>query len=337
MKLLILGGTMFLGRHIVEAALRRDHEVTLFNRGQHHSHLFPEVEKLHGDRDGGLAVLEGRTWDGVIDTCGYVPRVVKASAELLAGAVDHYTFISSISVYSDFSQVGMDENGPKQTLSDPTVEEVTGEVYGGLKFLCEQAAEAAMPERVLNLRPGLIVGPYDYIPRFAYWLQRVAKAGEVLAPGPPARRVQLIDARDLADWIVRMGETRTTGTFNATGPDHPLTMQQFLETIRTISNSQATFTWMAESFLLEHDVRPFDEMPFWMPEATQGALEINIDKALAAGLTFRPLAETVKDTLNWLTTTQLNDKAGDLSLMRSQTGMSPEREAELLKAWQQRL
>src|SRR5262245_38592594 len=193
MKLLILGGTVFLGRYLVETALAHGHEVTLFNRGQHNPDLYPDVEKLHGDRDGGLDILRGRRWDAVIDTCGYVPRVVRASAELLAGAVDHYTFISSISAYPSFKAIGNDERPPVGTLADPTVEEVTGESYGPLKALCEQAVEQALPGRTLNIRPGLIVGPYDPSDRFTYWPHRVAQGGEVLAPGRPERHVQVVD------------------------------------------------------------------------------------------------------------------------------------------------
>jgi uncharacterized protein YbjT (DUF2867 family) len=213
MNLLILGGTIFLGRHLVEAALRHNHQVTLFNRGRHQPELFPEVEKLRGDRDGGLEVMRGRQWDAVIDTSGYVPRLVQASAEILAGAVKHYTFISSISVYANFSPSGNNESTPLQVLADPTVETVTPETYGGLKALCEQTAEAAMPGRVLKVRAGLLVGPYDPIPRFAYWLRRVSQGGEVLAPGRPDRFIQLIDARDLAEWIIHMAEANLSLDF----------------------------------------------------------------------------------------------------------------------------
>ncbi len=208
MKLLVLGGTVFLGRHLVEAATARGHSVTLFNRGQHNPELYPEVEKLRGDRDSDLSALQGRRWDAVIDTCGYLPRAVRASAELLADAVDHYTFISSISVYADFHTPAMDESAPVGTLADETVEEVTGETYGPLKALCEQAAERALPGRVLNIRPGLIVGPHDPTDRFTYWPVRVARGGEVLAPGRPHVPVQVIDGRDLAEWTVRMVEAR---------------------------------------------------------------------------------------------------------------------------------
>src|SRR5688572_29497367 len=197
MRLLVLGGTKFLGRAVVEAAVARGHEPTLFHRGLTNPGLFPDLEHLRGDRDGGLAALQGRTWDAVIDPSGYVPRIVRASAELLADAVEHYTFISSISVYPSFPTPGMDESSPVGTLEDPTVEDVPAH-YGPLKALCEQAAEAAMPGRVFHVRAGLIVGPNDPSDRFTYWPVRVAKGGDVLAPGSPERPVQIIDVRDLA-------------------------------------------------------------------------------------------------------------------------------------------
>src|SRR5579863_2076845 len=230
MKLLILGGTVFLGRSIVEAALSRGHEVTLFNRGLHNPDLFPEVEKIRGNRNEDISLLQegDRHWDATIDTSGYVPRAVQASAEALVGRVHHYTFISSISVFADFSKDGIDEQSPVGTLEDETVEEVTNESYGPLKALCEQAAERAMPGRVLVVRPGLIVGPNDVTDRFTYFPYRVAQGGEMLAPGEPEQQTQFIDVRDLAEWIVRMVEAGKTGTYNATGPDYALTMEQFL-------------------------------------------------------------------------------------------------------------
>ena len=199
MKLLILGGTVFLGRHLVEAAQARGHQLTLFNRGQHNPELFAGVEKLRGDRSGDLSALRGRRWDAVIDTCGYIPRIVRASAELLADAVDHYTFVSSLSVYADTSRPGIDESAPVGQLADETVEDITGETYGPLKALCEQAAGRALPGRVLTVRPGLIVGPHDPTDRFTYWPVRVARGGALLAPGRPERRVAFVDVRDLAE------------------------------------------------------------------------------------------------------------------------------------------
>lgn len=322
MKLLILGGTIFVGRHLVEAALARGHQVTLFNRGQHNPDLYPQVEKLRGDRDGNLTALEGRRWDAVIDTCGYVPRIVRASAELLAGAVDHYTFISSISVFPTEGVQHIDENTPVATIEDESVEEITGETYGPLKALCEQAAAAAMPGRVLNIRPGLIVGPHDPTDRFTYWPQRVARGGDVLAPGHPDAPVQFIDARDLAEWTVDMVQTKQTGLYNATGPAEPLTMGDFLRACKTTLNSDANFIWAGEAFLLEQQVTPFVEMPLWVPEDAGVLLATDCRKAIAAGLIFRPIDETIRDTLAWDQTRPADREW--------RAGLSPQRERELL-------
>ena len=301
MKLLILGGTKFLGRHLVEAALASGHEVTLFNRGRNNPELFPEVEKLRGDRDGGLDALRGRRWDAVVDTSGYLPRVVRASAELLADSIGMYVFISSMSVYADFSQPN-NENSPVGTLEDETSEEITGETYGPLKALCEKALEDVMQGRALHVRAGLIVGPYDPTPRFPFWTARVARGGEVLAPAPPERQVQMIDARDLSEWILRMIADGHAGLFNASGPDYRLTMQGFLEACRDASGSDASFTWAGEQFLLDEGVEPWGELPLWLPESLEKHrhfLASNCEKAFAAGLTFRPLVETALDTLAW--------------------------------------
>jgi 2'-hydroxyisoflavone reductase len=332
MNLLILGGTVFLGRHLVEAALVAGHRVTLFNRGQHNPDLFPQVEKLRGDRDGGLDALAGRRWDAVIDTCGYVPRLVRASAGLLAGNVDHYTFISSISVYRDLDQAPVDESSPVGVLADASVEEITGETYGPLKALCEQAAEAAMPGRVLHVRPGLIVGPHDPTDRFTYWPWRVAQGGDVLAPGRPERRVELIDGRDLAHWILRAVEARRTGVYNATGPAHELTMGDLLQTCRQATGGHATLTWVDEAFLLANGVAPWSELPLWLPEADNGVMAVDCRRAIAAGLAFRPLAETVQDTLAWLQVDKAPAEDG-LSKIELRAGMARAREAELLAAW----
>lgn len=330
MKLLVLGGTKFLGRHVVEAALARGDEVTLFNRGQHNAELFPEVEKLRGDRDGGLDILRGRRWDAVLDTSGYVPRVVRASAELLADAVDFYVFISSISAYADYRQPN-DEDSPVGTLEDETVEEVTGATYGPLKVLCERAAESGMPGRVLNVRAGLIVGPYDPTGRFTYWVERVARGGEILAPAPPTRRVQFIDARDLAEWILRMIDARRAGVFNAAGPDYKLTMGDLLEACREASDSDARFTWVGEEFLLERGVQPWGDLPLWIPESAEQHryfLAENCGRAFDAGLTFRSAADTARATLEW-------QRAGSPGIVTEgqsnlATPITPERERELL-------
>ncbi len=299
MDLLILGGTRFLGRHLVEAALDRDHRVTVFNRGKSGAGLFPRVEELRGDRGGDLSALLGRHWDAAIDTSGYLPRDVRASAGLLADSVDHYTFVSSISVYSDFGRRGFDEDAPLLEPPDPEPGELDWELYGALKVGCERAAEAAMPGRTLVVRPGMIVGPHDYTDRFLYWCRRVADGGEVLAPGDPDRPVQLIDARDLAGWTVGMAEDRRAGVYNATGPDHELTMGGMLEGMRDATGSDARFIWMPEKFLLDAGVEPWTELPFWMPEALAGILSVDVGKAVGAGLAFRPLAEIVRDALAW--------------------------------------
>jgi 2'-hydroxyisoflavone reductase len=331
MRLLILGGTVFLGRHLTEAALRHGHDVTLFNRGQHNPDLFPEVEKLRGDRKAEnelAAALRGREWDAVIDTCGYVPRVVGTSARLLADAAAHYTFISSVSVYADFRSAGMDESAPVGTLEDPSVEEVTGETYGPLKALCERAAEDAMPGRVLSVRAGLIVGPHDPTDRFTYWPRRIARGGDVLAPGRPDAPVQFIDVRDLAEWTLRMAEGRRAGVYNATGPAAPLSMGDLLGACQKVSGSGARLVWVDEKFLLDAGVQPWSEVPLWVPDEPDhaGFSAIDCRGAIGEDLTFRPLPDTVADTLAWDQTRPADGPP--------RAGLAPEREQELLTAWQ---
>lgn len=344
MNILILGGTIFLGRHVVEAALNSGHEVTLFNRGQHVCDLYPQVEQLRGDRYGDLRALEDRQWDAVIDTSGYVPSVVRASASLLASKIKQYVFISSISVYNDVSVMGIDEDAPVAMIAPERLHEAESvvpsktdatprvylEEYGALKALCEQAAEEVMPGRVLHIRPGLIVGPHDSTDRFTYWPRRIARGGEVLAPGRPARHVQLIDARDLSEWIIRLIEAGHVGTYNATSPAQLLTMQDVLETCKTVTGSDATFVWMDEAFLFSEQVEPWVQMPLWVPEdpTLAGFNAISIAKAQAAGLTFRPIATTVRDTLTWDAT-----RPADVV---HKAGLMTEDEARLLQRWHQR-
>lgn len=330
MKLLILGGTIFLGRHIVEAARQRGHTVTLFNRGQRNADLFPQLEKLRGDRraEGGLDALKGHTWDAVIDTCGYIPREVRASAQLLANATERYIFISTESVYANFQQAGIDESYATGTLADETVEEITGETYGPLKVLCEREAEAALAGRALIIRPGLIVGPHDPTDRFTYWPTRIARGGEVLAPQHAGYAVQFIDVRDLAAWTVNMVEAKQTGVFNADGPT--LTLGEVLQTSQAQSGSEARLVWVTEEFLAQNNVAPWSELPLWIPESdadSAGFARISIEKARAAGLTHRPLADTVQDTLAWAATRPAEHKW--------RAGLSAEREAELLKLWRE--
>lgn len=336
MKLLILGGTLFVGRHLVEAALARGHEVTLFNRGLSNAGLFPEVEQLRGDRGGDLSALKGRRWDALIDTCGYLPHHVETSARLLADAVDYYTFISTLSVYPESSRPGIDESAPVMTLKpeqasalskvktmSPAMGGKYRALYGPLKVLCERAVEQFMPGRALIVRAGLIVGPYEYRDGVTYWISRAAHGGEMLAPGRPGRPVQFIDARDLALWIIRMMETRRMGTFNATGPEHALTMQQFLRECIETCASDARPVWVSNRFLIDSGV---DDLPMWHPEEEKriGLASVNCDRALAAGLTFRPLGETLLDTYNW-----------DCSrpTQTARRGLQPAQESQLLEAW----
>ena len=327
MKLLVIGGTRFLGRAIVAEALADGHEITLFNRGQSNPDLYTEVETLVGDRDGGLDVLNGRSWDAVIDTCGYAPRLVRDSATKLKDAVEHYTFISSLSVYSDTAKAGQDESGALGTIEDETVEEITGETYGPLKVLCEQVVTEVMgTERALNVRAGLIVGPHDLSDRFTYWPARVARGGEVLAPGSPDSGVQFVDVRDLAAWTVHATEAKLPGPYNATGSATRLTMGEVLQTCQEASGSEARFTWVSEAFLLENEVGAYVEIPLWVPAEYAGFDSFNCRKAIQAGLTFRPLAETVRDTLTWQAT-----RPADYEW---RGGLTPEREAELLQKWQ---
>jgi len=314
MKLLILGGTRFLGRHLVAAALARNHEVTLFNRGKHASPA--GVEMIRGDRHTDLAKLQGRRWDAVVDTSGMLPRAVKAAAHALSDSVDHYTFISTQNVYADVSIPGVSESAPLRTLTSEELDEAYaidtsgepsyGKLYGGLKALCEQTTEEVIPDRVLTIRPGLIVGPDDYTDRFTYWVVRVARGGEVLAPGRPDRFVQFIDVRDLADWTLSMIERNETGVYNAQGLPGRLTMGNVLEACKAISGSDASLTWASEEFLLRENVAAWTDMPLWLPEEAaphlKGFMFINCDKALAAGLCFRSLNDTIAATLKWYQT-----------------------------------
>lgn len=331
MDIVILGGTRFVGRALVEAAQNAGHSVTLFHRGKTNPGIFPEVEHLHGDRDGGLGPLTGRRWDAVVDTCGYLPRVVRQSVEALRGTVQHYTFISTLSVYAEPTQPGMDENGPLATMPDETVEEITNETYGPLKVLCEQAVQEAYAERAFIVRPGLIVGPHDPTDRFTYWPARVAQGGEVLAPGEPERLVQFIDVRDLAEWIIRCLPERLGGVFNAVGPVPQPAMGELLEVSRRVSRSEATFTWVDEGFLVEQGVTPWTELPLWIPASepeADGFFAFDVTRAITAGLRFRSLAETVTDTLAW-NRSRPKDEA-------PRAGLAREREAELLAAWHSR-
>lgn len=329
MDILVIGGTQFVGRYLVEAALQRGHRLTLFHRGQTNPGLFSETEHLLGDREHDLQLLAGRRWDAVIDTCGYTPRAVRAAAERLSSAVDRYLFVSTIAVFADFSQPGLKEDAPLGKLPDGASQEFTPENYGPLKALCEGVVERVFGERGLLIRPGLIVGPHDPTDRFTYWVQRIARGGQVLAPGDPDRRVQFIDARDLAGWSLNRLEAGDGGAYNATGPVQPLTMGEMLKTCARVSASAPEIVWAAEDFLLSNGIEPWSELPLWLPgPEDQGLLQVDCSKALAAGLTFRPLTDTVADVLAW-------DQGRPPGLER-QAGLDPAREAEILQAWHAR-
>lgn len=336
LKILILGGTAFLGPALVNEARMRGHEVTLFNRGRTNADLFPDLETLIGDRDGQLEALRGRQWDACVDDSGYIPRMVKDSAELLAPNIGQYVFISSISVYADFSQRGLNETSPVATISAEditaakTQKDVTGANYGALKALCEQAAQAACPGKACVVRPGLIVGPLDRSDRFTYWPVRVARGGEVLAPGTPDTPTQVIDVRDLAAFIVRCLEQRTNGVFNATSAPGQLTIGEMLDSCKRVSGSDATFTWADGPWLEKQGVSAWTDMPVWVPLDGEDAGHpfIDVSRALAAGLVYRPISETVRGTLDWWQTVPQERKDAPMK-----AGITAEREASLLAAW----
>ena len=324
MRLLILGGTRFLGRHLVEAAQARGHEVTLFNRGRTAPGLFPSVEELHGDREGDLALLEGRPWDAVVDTCGYLPRIVRRSAQLLRDSVGRYLFVSSISVYADSAAASQDEQAVRAQLPAPDCEDVPSH-YGALKAACEDVVLQQFGERAILLRPGLIVGPFDPSGRFTYWVQRVARGGTVLAPAVPGYPVQFIDVRDLAAWAVDLLEGGRSGAFNASGPAAPLTFAEFLDECRRALGSQAEFVWPAASFLERSDVRPWTELPMYAGDDGIGLCRVDLTRALSARLRLRPVGATCADTAAW---------AKGLPQTEG-FGLTPGREAELLQAWRE--
>ena len=332
MRLLILGGTKFVGRHLVEAALERGHEVTLFNRGQTNPGLFPQVESIRGDRQESHAVLVGREFDVTIDTSGYLPRVVADSVEALGEGAGHYVFVSSISVYADFSQAGIDESSPVAELDDPSTEDI-GEHYGALKVACERVVQKRYGDKSLIVRPGLIVGPHDPTNRFTYWVTRIAGGGTVLAPAPAGAPCQFIDVRDLASWMLALAENRVAGVYNATGPVPTPTFAELLDGCARTAGSAPTIEWVDPQFLLDAGVEPWEELPLWSPgEEMAGILKVDVSRAVAAGLTFRPLEETTGDTLRWAREEASAGPAPPPGVPR-EAGMDPEREAKLLEEW----
>ncbi len=334
LRILILGGTGFTGPYQVRYALSRGHKVTTFNRGKTHPGESPsEVEQLIGDRNGQLDALKGRKWDVAIDNPTTLPAWVRGAAEILKGNVERYVFTSTISVYADTSK-GVDETAPlaKYEGADPYKETLEAmkasgyKTYGPLKALSEKEAEKWFPGKTLIIRPGLIVGPRDETDRFTYWPVRIDRGGEVLAPGTPSDPVQFIDARDLAEWTIRMAENRETGIYNATGPAEPLGIGEMLNGIKGALNSNTKFTWIAADFLKQQKIEAWSDMPVWAGDEL-GLARTNISHALAKGLTFHPLTETARDTLAWFKSQPQDRK----SKMRA--GITPEREAEVLTAW----
>lgn len=337
LRILILGGTGFIGPYQVRYALSRGHKVTVFNRGQRESDLPAAIEYLKGDRDdGSLDALKGREWDVCIDNPARVPSWIRDAGEILKGKVKQYVFVSTISVYADNSQPNAGEDTLLESYSGKDAMKETSKtlaadpsLYGPLKAACEREVEKWFPGIATVVRPGLIVGPNDPTDRFTYWPVRLARGGDVLAPGDGNDPVQVIDARDLAEWMIRMVESRTFGTFNAAGPDYRMSMAAMLYGIRATRSVSANLTWVPAKFLRGQKVAPWSDMPTWLPGQgeTAGFGSRDISRALAAGLTFRPLSTTATDTLDWFKSLPV-ERQGNLG-----AGLKAERETEVLKAW----
>lgn len=340
LRILILGGTGFIGPYQVRYALSRGHQVTIFNRGLREADLPAAVEYLRGDRDdGSLDALKGREWDVCIDNPTKVPYWVRDIGKILKGKVKQYVFVSTISVYADNSQPNAGEDSSLETYSGKEAMKETSKtlaadssLYGPLKAACEHESEKWFPGITTIVRPGLIVGPNDPTDRFTYWPVRLARGGEVLAPGDGNDPVQVIDARDLAEWMIRMVESRKFGTFNATGPNFRMSMAAMLHGIRATNSAGATLNWVPAEFLAEQKVAPWSDMPAWLPGQgeTAGFGCRDISRALAAGLSFRPLSTTAIDTLEWFNTLPAERRS------KLSAGVMPERETEVLAAWRAR-
>jgi nucleoside-diphosphate-sugar epimerase len=320
MRILVLGGTVFLGRHVTAEALRRGHEVTLFHRGVHGAELFADAEHVLGDRAGDLAALRGRAWDFAIDTSGYDPVDVARSSALDVG---HLVFVSTCNVYPAWPSEPVDEDSPVST---------EGDDYGQKKAACEREADAALPGRVAHIRAGLLCGPHDNIFRLPWWVRRIAAGGDIVAPGDPERTVQLIDARDLAAWMLDLAERGVAGAFNGTNAPGRTTMGEALAAAVEATGSGARLHWIVDEVLEAHGVEPWDELPLWIPEATgAGTWAVGTDRAQAAGLRCGPIAETMADTWAWLR----ERGEASLSTWRAEyrpRGLTRERERELLAA-----
>jgi 2'-hydroxyisoflavone reductase len=301
LKILILGGTTFLGPYLTNELLTHGHKVTHFNRGNEHGFDFPEVEKLQGNRDGNLKALEGRRWDAIIDTSGYLPRVVEASSKILAKATRHYTFISTISVYEDFNQPYIDENGSVSKIINNSDEKITDKTYGPFKAGCEKVIQTYFPENSLIIRPGLIVGPLDPTDRFTFWVRRIAEGGRVLVPSSLEQKLQIIDVRDLTKWIVKMVEEGATGIYNATGPKEELRFEDFINSCIQLGKKKVELVCADENFLIDHHLDNWNKLPLWFSSKSKmfGLFNISSQKAQKKGLSFRPLKETISDIIDW--------------------------------------
>jgi nucleoside-diphosphate-sugar epimerase len=343
LEILVLGGTGLIGPPMVEYALARGHKLTLFNRGKTNSHLFPDVERIKGDRNDDISALEkavadGRRWDVVIDNTASLPRWVSESAGLLSGGADLYLYTSSISAYADSSVPGADETAAVGKISAEdealakTTKDITGENYGPLKARCEEEARKAFPGKAIVVRPGLIIGPGDYSDRFSYWPIRIFSGGEVMAPGNPDDPVQFIDCRDLGEWYIRLVEGKALGTYNGVGPRSPMTIAGMLYGIRAAVDNEISFTWVDADFLEKHEVQPWMEMTVWVPPVGEyaGFSSSSIQRALDAGLSFRPLADTANATMDYW-----NSLPGERRA-KPKAGLSAEKEKKVLAAWHAR-
>jgi 2'-hydroxyisoflavone reductase len=331
LKILVLGGTGFIGPHMVREARRRGHDVTLFNRGKSNSTLFPDLELLVGDRDSGLDALKGHRWDAVVDNSGYVPRHVEDSARLLSPAVSHYLFISSISAYASFAAAN-DEDSPLATMPDETVEEVTGETYGPMKALCEQrAADEIGEDRLTILRPTYVCGPGDHTDRFSYWPVRTMRGGEMLWPGTPQDKIQIIDVRDLANFVVDAVEQRITGTFNTVIPAGSYSMGELLADSMAVTATAVDATWVSAGFIEAQNLAERGAIPIWSAPSGQyaGLAFVSGERAAASGLRNRPVRETARDLISWWKTLP------EARTQKLRAGIDAEQEAELLALWHQ--
>ena len=326
MRILVLGGTGFIGPHLVQYALDRGHTLTLFNRGRSNTHLFPTVEKLVGDRNDDLVALEGRRWDAVIDNSGYTPQQVQLSVDLLKDQCDQYLFTSTRAVYTDYTQAVMDEDAPVGPADLPE-SEWSG--YGPNKVLAERIVQGGFGSRTLITRPPVIVGPGDRSDRFTYWVDRIDDGGDILVQGDPTDPIQFVDVRDLSEFYIHLLENSITGIFNTEGPGSPLTTAGLVHGIKAVTATPSTFTWVDWDFLIDRGETPQDSLPFWQPPRGRYVNYGRMDnrRAIASGMTFRPLAVIARDTLDWHRTRSAEQQA------TLRVGISREREAELLAAW----